>query len=139
VSGWNFVVNHHLLIEAKPTRPKGLGGCRSNGSWLCFHPWLPGVGKEFHEPLSTCLKVNNDFQTFLCTSYSSSVFKKDLEMDSKEHSDNLNANQDTLIISVITVLSALELMANTSLQELSVKIARASKLVNPGALEQRTT
>lgn len=60
-------------------------------------------------------------------------------MDSKEHSDNLNANQDTLIISVITVLSALELMANTSLQELSVKIARASKLVNPGALEQRTT
>lgn len=36
-------------------------------------------------------------------------------------------------------LPVLELMANTSLQELSVKIARASKLVNPGILEERTT
>jgi len=36
-------------------------------------------------------------------------------------------------------LPVLELMANTSLQELSMKIARASKLVNPVILEERTT
>ncbi len=60
-------------------------------------------------------------------------------MDSREHSDSLDANQDTLMISVITVFSVQELMAKISLQELPVKTARASKLVDPRILDERTS